>query len=74
MRNKEIMIKFEFTLSDIDAENFIRMFDDEMARIGMLIILQDDDSTLQWYKRHIEYLKQMKQTILAGNTRIEGAE
>lgn len=65
------MIKFEFTLSDVDAENFVQMFNREISRTQMLIIEEDDSNMRSWYSRHIKYLQQLKQTILAGNKRIE---
>ena len=58
------MVKFEFTLDDSDAENLIRILNDEKVRSLEKAIDSD------WYKAHATYLEYLKQKVLAGNTRV----
>ncbi len=58
------MVKFEFTLDDVDAENLISILNDEKCRA--LEKTLDSD----WYKAHAAYLEDLKQKVLAGNTRV----
>jgi hypothetical protein len=58
------MIRFEFTLDDVDAENLISILNDE--RVRALEKALDSD----WYKAHAAYLEDLKQKVLAGNTRV----
>ncbi len=58
------MVKFEFTLDEIDAENLIRILNDEKCRALEKAI---DNN---WYKAHATYLEYLKQKVLAGNTRV----
>lgn len=71
-------VKFEFTLSDIDASNLIDILQNEKARVlakGMDFIKPEmtnaDRLNLNWCNSHAEYLEGLKQKVLAGNTRVE---
>ena len=61
------MVRFEFTLSDIDASNLVDIIQEEKARI--LALALDDLENMDWYKKHADYLENMKQTVIAGSTR-----
>jgi hypothetical protein len=58
------VVRFEFTLDDVDAENLISILNDEKCRA--LEKAFDSD----WYKAHAAYLEDLKQKVLAGNTRV----
>ncbi len=58
------MVRFEFTLDDVDAENLISILNDE--RVRALEKALDND----WYKAHATYLEDLKQKVLVGNTRV----
>ncbi len=58
------MVRFEFTLDDVDAENLISILNDE--RVRALEKALDSD----WYKAHADYLEGLKQKVLVGNTRV----
>lgn len=58
------MVRFEFTLNDVDAENLISILNDE--RVRALEKALDSD----WYKAHATYLEDLKQKVLAGNIRV----
>lgn len=72
------MIKFEFTLSDIDASNLISILHD--AKIAaqhsaldyITMNMSDDDAAkLDWFNSHAAYLEGLKQKVLSGNHRVE---
>lgn len=58
------MVRFEFTLDDVDAENLISILNDERVRALEKAIDSD------WYKGHADYLEDLKQKVLVGNTRV----
>ncbi len=58
------MVRFEFALDDSDAEVLISILNDEKCRA--LEKALDND----WYKAHATYLEDLKQKVLAGNTRV----
>jgi hypothetical protein len=58
------VVRFEFTLDDVDAENLISILNDE--RVRALEKALDSD----WYKAHATYLEDLKQKVLVGNTRV----
>lgn len=71
------MVKFEFILSDEDAEYLIGLinsakFDSlEQAQcLSMSPISELDKKTAKWYSSHAEYLDTLKEKILSGNSRI----
>jgi hypothetical protein len=70
------MIKFEFTLNDVDASNLVGILHD--AKIAALhsatsvitMNMSDEDhAKLDWFNSHAEYLEGLKQKVLAGNHR-----
>ena len=70
-------VRFEFTLSDIDAANLIAILHEEKVRIMVKAqefikpqMTKTDQANLDWYNGHADYLEGLKQKILAGNTRI----
>ena len=71
-------VKFEFTLSDVDASNLISILHDEkvraLARAQEFIkpqMTKVDQANLDWYNGHADYLEDLKKKVLAGNTRVE---
>ena len=72
------MIKFEFTLNDVDAHNLISILHEEKVRAMIKAEEYDRESTKSktaaynrdWYEGHAEYLEGLKQKVLAGNTRV----
>ena len=71
------MVKFEFTLDDIDAENLIGILRDERVRTLSKAqkfqsdeMTQADQANAAWYTAHATYLEHLKQKVLAGNTRV----
>ena len=61
------MVKFEFTLSDIDASNLIDIIQEEKVRTLARAIENPENMT--WYKTHADYLENLKQTIVSGSIR-----
>ncbi len=63
------MIRFEFTLDDVDAENLISILNDEKCRALEKVtdcLAQGSKDHANWYKAHSTYLEHLKQKILAG--------
>ena len=74
------MVKFEFTLNDTDAQNLISVLHDERIRTLDMhsyhmrryhgsnsndrVALANAD----WYKAHAEYLEELTQKVIAGNS------
>ncbi len=72
-----MMVKFEFTLNDIDASNLISILHDAKVQAiakGQEFITNPMTTTgqanLDWYRGHAEYLEGLKQKVLAGNKRV----
>ncbi len=72
------MVKFEFTLRDIDASNLIDILHSEQVRAldkGRTFINNNmtkaDRANLDWYNGHADYLEGLKQKVLAGCKREE---
>lgn len=67
-------VKFEFTLSDVDAENMIDMFNmhkNQMLFKAVSFLSKNDDKMADWYNRQADYVEELKQKILAGNSRVD---
>lgn len=65
------MIKFEFTLDDVDAQNFISILRDEVVRMRAFSLdYTGIPGHSAWYLKHADYLEQMIEKILAGNHRV----
>lgn len=74
-------VKFEFTLSDIDASNLLDVIHTAKAKA-----LQDaqkflapemtrvDRANYDWYIGHAEYLEGLKQKVLVGNKSVDRVE
>ena len=72
------MIKFEFTLSDIDAQNLIDCINtakvtamETSASFIKESMTNVDETNMHWYKDHAEYLDGLKQQVTHGSTRIK---
>ena len=77
------MIKFEFTLSDVDAQNLISILQDEqvrcLARAREFLDKVNEhggnhraaQANVDWYNAHADYLEGLKKKIAAGSTRVE---
>ncbi len=70
-------VKFEFTLSDIDASNLIDILQnahvralDNARKCIKLKVSAMDQADIDWYNRHADNLKELKQKVLAGNVRV----
>ena len=70
-------VKFEFILSDVDAGNLLDILNGERTRAmseARFYITRHDpasQSTADWYDRHADYIEELKQKILQGNTRVD---
>lgn len=70
-------VKFEFILSDVDAQNLVSILKDERTRMlvqagkHMVQTGQVAEANAAWYNRHADYLEELTKKILAGNTRVE---
>lgn len=71
-------VKFEFTLSDVDASNLIDIINNEKVRALTRAreflagsVTRVDRANADWYNGHADYLEKLKQKVLAGNTRVE---
>lgn len=72
------MIKFEFTLSDIDASNLIDIIHSakckalsDASQFIKSSMTRADQANLDWYNGHADYLEGLKQKVLDGNRRVE---
>ena len=66
-------IKFEFTLSDNDATNLVDIL--QSAKTKALVdagkcLVVNNQSGANWYNSHADYIEEIKQKVLAGNTRV----
>lgn len=69
------MVKFEFTLSDADAENLFGCVNSSIGRSNEKILdamAEQDYALVRAYTADIEYLKELKKKLL--NTRVEAGE
>lgn len=71
------MVKFEFTLSDHDAENLMNILHQEKMRIinkkfGYLKSNPTDSDKMnaRWLESHAEYISTLISKILSGNTKV----
>lgn len=72
------MINFNFTLDDIDSQNFVDMLDKHIVNIKFKIRfykagMRDeikDDNHLKWCQSHLKYLEKMFDTIMKSQTRL----
>ena len=67
-------VKFEFTLSDIDATNLMDIL--QAAKTKALIeagkcLVMNNQSGHNWYNSHADYIEELKQKVLASNTVVE---
>ena len=66
-------VKFEFTLSDIDAFNLMDIL--QSAKTKSLVeackcLAMNNQSGADWYNSHADYIEEIKQKVLASNTRV----
>ena len=62
-------VRFEFELSDTDAENLMDIINKEKARCQMSIIKcigSGNQAEADWCRRHVAYIDELKKKILAG--------
>lgn len=71
------MIKFEFTLSDVDASNLLDIIHSAKCKAlhdAMEFIKPSmtkvDQANVDWYNGHAEYLDGLKDKILDGHKRV----
>ena len=67
-------VKFEFVLNDVDATNLIDIL--QSAKTKALVeagkcLVNNNQSGSNWYNSHADYIEEIKQKVLAGNTRVE---
>ena len=65
------MVKFEFTVSDVDAENISNILFSAYldAQEEYFNLLDKGDGSAEWFKRHAEYVKKLHETVSAGSSR-----
>lgn len=63
------MIHFDFTVEDVDAENIFDCINSEIRRCNRRKLSSDIKAEIEWFERHIEYLKTLKTKMK--NTRAE---
>lgn len=66
-------VKFEFTLSDIDAFNLMDIL--QSAKTKALVeagecLVNNNQSGYNWYNSHADYIEEIKQKVLVSNTRV----
>lgn len=76
------MIKFEFTLDDIDASNLVAILQEERARIIQKGLEQQRrvderdgrhptaEANARWYRAHATYLEALIEKVVKGNKRV----
>jgi len=70
----EVKIKFEFTVSLIDAENIMALFQDRINSTNECILEEmcnvNSAEVIQAYKDQISYVRELKQKVGTSHTRI----
>lgn len=65
------MLKFEFTLTDDQAENLFSFLNDSKQDFLELSLSPSRSSIeKEWFQKHADYITSIKDTILAGQTRL----
>lgn len=71
-------ITFQFTLNDLDAENFMYFIHEAVNSCHKGIIEEmggeNRQAVIDWYKNHIQYIEDMKKVILKNQTRVEDSK
>ena len=66
------MVKFEFELSDVDAENLFGCIEEEITQCRLKILKNikygEEDPVVLWYNNRIEYLSFLKTKLY--NTKV----
>ena len=67
-------VRFEFELSDVDAENLLDILHSEYTRTLLnqeRAMVKEQTAEAGWYSRHAEYIAQLKAKIAAGSSRAQ---
>lgn len=64
-------VRFQFTLSDIDAENLINIVRDDYLRTLEMARREKDPAIADWYRRNAEYVDGIRKIMVDGTSRIE---
>lgn len=67
-------VRFEFELSDVDAENLLDILHSQYTRTLLnqeRAMVKEQTAEAGWYSRHAEYIAQLKAKIAAGSSRAE---
>ena len=71
-------IQFQFTLNDLDAENFMYFIHEAVNSCHMGIMEEmageNRKAFIDWYKNHIQYIEDMKKVILKDQKRVEDSK
>lgn len=63
------MVRFNFGLTDGEAENFIGILSEEASRMREQA-LHDKDGYADWYKSRADYIDAIIEKVLSGNIRV----
>ena len=70
----EMTVRFEFEMSDVDAENLLNVLQSArtraMADAGRCLA-KGDEGLAGWLNQHADYLAELKNTVATGSTRVE---
>lgn len=67
-------VRFEFELSDKDAENLIDVLRREQTRSlhdAGSAIAKGNEKQAGWFNRYADYIDELKNTVATGSTRVE---
>lgn len=68
------MVKFEFTLSDVDAENILSIIREPILKYHSLImdsIIEGNDEMKKYYNSEIDYIENLAKLIARSSSRVE---
>ena len=67
-------VRFEFELSDTDAENLLDILRREQVRSlheASQSIAKGREKQADWFNSHADYVNELRNKVLSGNTRVE---
>ena len=70
------MVKFEFTVTDTDAENIGNILQGAyIAALGDVIksTAANDAVTASWFEHHAEYIKSLKEKVMSSTVQVKEA-